>query len=160
MSGIYSAMTPDNRMYVGQTTMTLKRRITCHISCSKKNSRRGGIYEAIRNYGNDNIRWGWIVSGLTCNQQGLNNIETFYIAVKDTYNNGLNLDKIGGCPPRAFGKDNCNYGVSWGRPPESKIVEVRGIVYSSAKEAAEANNITRQTIYKWVRFGVNGARYV
>ena len=41
-----------------------------------------------------------------------------------------------------------------------RCVEVNGKVFAGVKEAAEFNNVSRVTIYNWLRNGRNGAKYV
>lgn len=80
----------NNKMYIGQTITTIKERMYKHYSNAKKATT--GIDFAIGKYGKENF----IVEEVcSCLDEDLDDLEQFYIAKFDTYNNGYNLT-IGG----------------------------------------------------------------
>lgn len=88
MGQIYSAMTPDNRLYIGQTVGNYKTRRYGHNSYARCNKGASGIYEAINEFGEDSIEWGVILDGV--NPLCLDVLEEWYILITGSYVYGLN----------------------------------------------------------------------
>ena len=95
---IYLARSPSGKGYVGQTTRTLKGRITLHISGAKRYAGVGPacrlLYLAIRKYGANNIKWQKVA--VANSQKELDALECEMIRVHNTLvPNGYNLTKGG-----------------------------------------------------------------
>ncbi len=80
--------TLNNKMYVGQTKLTLKQRFSEHQQPSKKTA----ISYAIQKYGKENFKIQLLEE---CNITNLDERETFYIEKYKSYENGYN-NTIGG----------------------------------------------------------------
>ena len=78
----------NNKMYIGQTVYSLKRRIKGHLQCVRLGRDRK-LYNAIKKYGWDNFEYGIICNCQTLEE--LNQKETEYIVKFDTYKNGYNM---------------------------------------------------------------------
>lgn len=152
---IYSAMTPDNQMYIGKTTLSLKKRISRHNYVAKTQKRNIGLGGSINYFGKNNIRWGVIMDGIQ-NNTALANYERFYIQLKDTYNNGLNLTELS-CGAtghtkefkdrmsvRMSGSNNCR----WVDVPSSSIGEYIGGM--SMSKIAMKYNCSTPTIRRYL----------
>lgn len=83
----------NNKLYVGQTVQTLRKRFTGHC-CYSKSDRSDGmlIKRAIHKYGKDKFHISLIEE---CTVDSLNDREIYWIAYYDSYNNGYNLTKGG-----------------------------------------------------------------
>lgn len=96
---IYCATAPDGKKYIGRTIQGLKKRKYTHYAHSRIGSNLY-FHNAIRKYGEDNIKWDIIekVSGEKENVINiLNEREIYYIETKNTlWPNGYNLSKGGG----------------------------------------------------------------
>lgn len=83
----------NNKLYVGQTVQTLRKRFTGHCCYSKSDrSDRMLIKRAIHKYGKDKFHISLIEE---CTIDSLNDREIYWIAYYDSYNNGYNLTKGG-----------------------------------------------------------------
>lgn len=97
---IYIATNKINgKQYVGQTTLTLKRRKEKHIWNSLAGARNGYFNNAIRKYCPENFDWKILHDDIT-NIDDLNKLEIFYIGYYNTFENGYNLTKGGRGPSR------------------------------------------------------------
>ncbi len=85
---VYKATSPSGKVYIGITITTLKERIRTHLIGVAKGSKIP-FHKAIRKYKLKNIRWEVIARAKTWNE--LCKLETKYIKVYDSHNNGYNL---------------------------------------------------------------------
>lgn len=81
----------DNKVYIGQTVGTLKKRKSVHICYSKKSFYH--FHNALCKYGEGNFKWQVIC--ICPNIDSLNEQEKYYIAYYDSMNSGYN-SKSGG----------------------------------------------------------------
>lgn len=79
----------NNKIYIGQTVNTLKKRFSGHC-CYSKSDRSGNMYikRAIHKYGKEHFKIELIEE---CSLEQLNEREKYWIAYYDSYNNGYNL---------------------------------------------------------------------
>ena len=112
----------NGKMYIGQTVRGLEQRTREHITVANRNIDNTYFHCAIRKHGADNFNWTRLH---TCdNIEELNKLETYYIGLYDTYENGYNLT-LGGNGSVGYevsentkrkiseslkGKNNPNYG--------------------------------------------------
>ncbi len=85
---VYKATSPSGKVYIGITITTLKERIRTHLRGVKKGFKIA-FHEAIRKYDLKNIKWEIIDTAKTWDE--LCKLETKYIKLYDSYNNGYNL---------------------------------------------------------------------
>jgi len=85
---VYKATSPSGKAYIGITITTLKERIRTHLRSVNKGS-KNPFHEAIRKYKLKNIKWEIIDRTKTWDE--LCKLETRYIKLYDSYNNGYNL---------------------------------------------------------------------
>jgi len=85
---VYKATSPSGKVYIGITITTLKERIRTHLRGVEKGSKIP-FHEAIRKYKLKNIKWEIIARAKTWDE--LCKLETKYIKLYDSYNNGYNL---------------------------------------------------------------------
>lgn len=82
---IYKVTSPSGRIYIGQTTTTLKKRKIGHICLARKIDTK--FARAIRKYG-ENLDWEIIEDDINIDK--LNEREIFYISKFDSMKNGYN----------------------------------------------------------------------
>ena len=85
---VYKATSSSGKVYIGITITTLKERIRTHLRAVKKGSKIP-FHEAIRKYKLKNIKLVIIDRAKTWDE--LCKLETKYIKLYDSYNNGYNL---------------------------------------------------------------------
>ena len=86
--------TINDKVYIGQTTMTVRERFTCHMKPSntkKKTSYK--IYNAINKYGSDKFYVETLENNIDLSK--INDVEISYIDKFDSYYNGYNSTKGG-----------------------------------------------------------------
>lgn len=84
----------NNKVYIGQTTMTVHERFMTHMKPSTAKQKRGyKLYSAIKKYGSDNFYVETLESGIDICELDRKEIE--YIAKYDSYYNGYNSTKGG-----------------------------------------------------------------
>ena len=99
----------NNKIYIGQTTYPLKRRIAGHLSKASKNSDYY-FHRAIRKYGKDNFTWKVLIE---CeNQDELNKQEAFFISEKNACDSNLGYNMREG-------------GIQGGRPSTETKEKIR-----------------------------------
>ena len=96
---IYKAVSKSTgKVYIGQTTQGLKRRISQHIRAAK-NNRKGHFMNALRLYGKEDFEWSIICSIYDSTKElisdRLNVLERYFVSEYDSFNNGYNAT-IGG----------------------------------------------------------------
>lgn len=82
----------NNKIYIGQTTTSIKTRMSKHYNRAKTGINLTGIDAAIQKYGKNNFEVEKIIE---CPNEDLNAQEQYYINKYDSFNNGYNLT-IGG----------------------------------------------------------------
>lgn len=89
----------NNKVYIGQTIQTLKKRFNGHC-CYSKSDRSSSMYikRAIHKYGKDKFHISLIEE---CPIDSLNEREIYWIGKYDSYNNGYNLT-LGGQSSNSF----------------------------------------------------------
>lgn len=93
MGWIYMLVSPNGKMYVGQT-VDLQQRMRQHRNRHKyKDSERSHLYNSIRKHGWKNFKKRIIEDDVDPND--LDEREIFWIAKYDTYNNGFNATRGG-----------------------------------------------------------------
>lgn len=85
--------TVNGKQYVGKTVFTLTQRWREHCHNAEKRIGRSRLYVAIRKYGSSPFIQE--VLATTKSEERLNQLETFWIAKLDTFNNGYNLTQGG-----------------------------------------------------------------
>lgn len=89
---IYIIISPNNSIYIGQTTNFKKRKSRYrNLSCKQQPK----LYNSLMKYGFDNHLITIIEDNI--NKNLLNDVETDYIKLYDSFNNGMNLTSGGGC---------------------------------------------------------------
>lgn len=84
----------NDKVYVGQTTMTVRERFMCHMKPStKKQKRTYKLYDAVAKYGRENFYVETLETNVPLGD--LNNLEIYYIAKFDSYYHGYNSTKGG-----------------------------------------------------------------
>lgn len=96
---IYKAVSKTTgKVYIGQTTQGLQRRISQHIRAAK-NNRKGHFMNALRLYGKEDFEWSIICSIYDSTKElisdRLNVLERYFVSEYDSFNNGYNAT-IGG----------------------------------------------------------------
>lgn len=84
----------NGKSYIGITSRDAEERWSEHLSRTRCNSRNNRLYQAIRKYGSDKFA----LSVLECcrSEDGVRELEKYYIEKHDSYNNGYNCN-LGGC---------------------------------------------------------------
>ena len=79
----------NNKVYIGQTIMTLKKRFSAHC-CYNESDKNKSMYikRAIHKYGREHFKISLIEE---CSLDNLNEREKYWIEFYDSYNNGYNL---------------------------------------------------------------------
>lgn len=89
---IYKVTNPEGKVYIGQTTEPVENRwkhyerVTCRTQTK--------LYNSLKNYGYENHTFEVVMTGITSKEM-LNWYEIFYIAIYNSYKNGLN-SSLGG----------------------------------------------------------------
>lgn len=92
---IYKAINKTNgKEYIGQTTRSLGKRKSAHITAALTVGEDSYFYNALRKYGPDNFDWAVVDQCDTIEE--LNRLETYYIKKYDSFENGYNLNYGGG----------------------------------------------------------------
>jgi len=84
-----------DKVYVGQTWMSLAERFVAHKRCAKRRVKRHSVklHNSMRKYGFDNFLIEKVAEAST--QEEANELEDFYILKYDSINKGLNLKRGG-----------------------------------------------------------------
>jgi len=84
----------NGKVYVGQTTLTLRDRWNCHLSAARNTSKPSYFQRAIKKYGADNFS---IEVLIETDYETVNQLETFYIQKLDSTNHerGYNIQAGG-----------------------------------------------------------------
>lgn len=93
---IYKATSPSGKVYIGQTTQSLRIRMYSHRSLSANTNSRSynlKFARAIRKYGFDQMQWEILEKDIPIEK--LDDLERFYISHYDSFRNGYNSD-LGG----------------------------------------------------------------
>lgn len=87
---VYSATSPINKLYIGQSTQKFSKRKRQHLYAAKRNPKYP-FHHAINKYGFDNIEWKILYE--SDDLEDLNHVEKFYIKEFETLvgQNGYNL---------------------------------------------------------------------
>ena len=114
----------NNKVYIGQTTMTVHERFMTHLKpCTQKIKRNYKLYNAISKYGRENFYVETLENNVPLDE--LNEREIDYIALYDSYYHGYNSTKGG--DGRIINK-----------------VENEDILLSLAKSGIKAEDIAKQ----------------
>lgn len=101
---IYKYVSPSNKIYIGQTTNEDKRKRE-HYNCAMNNTDNMIFHKAIRKYGWNNFTYEVIFNeefdSLEKCQNKLNEMEQYFIAKYNSYNNGYN-STLGGDTIRGY----------------------------------------------------------
>lgn len=84
---VYKLTSPSNKCYIGITTMTLEKRLSCHFSNSKKHDTK--LYFAFRKYGFDTFKIEILEECST--REELIEKEITYIEQYNSYHKGYNM---------------------------------------------------------------------
>lgn len=95
---IYIVTSPSGKMYVGQTTTSLKNRKRKHVLDSKRHDY--AFSRAILKYGASNMKWEILEDGIS--PLDLNRKEEYYIKKFDTFKNGYNSTEGGDFNPMDY----------------------------------------------------------
>ena len=87
----------NSKIYIGQTTKSLKERIAGHRNAMVSNTNTH-LYNAMRLYGWERFSFEVVVDGID-DQDTLNELESYYIAKFDTIATGYNMAKGGSINP-------------------------------------------------------------
>ena len=102
MGYIYKIINQVNgKMYIGQTTLSIKERWKSHNNSWKLFNDCRALYAAFDKYGIENFE---IEQVEECSNEEIDEREQFWIQKYDTYNNGYNLT-LGGSGSRVFDQD-------------------------------------------------------
>lgn len=114
----------NDKVYIGQTTMTVHERFMVHLKpCTQKARRNYKLYNAISKYGRENFYVETLESNVPLDE--LNEREIYFIALYDSYYNGYNSTKGG--DGRIINK-----------------IENEDILLSMAKSGMKAEDIAKQ----------------
>lgn len=134
----------NDKVYIGQTVMTLNERFKCHLkpsTCKTRGSYK--IYNAINKYGAENFYCELLCE--TSDIKSLNDLEMYYIDKYDSYENGYNSTRGGDCKEISKVQDIqlflklFNEGKTW-----KEIGEVFGVHKETAKRTANSLGLDRK----------------
>jgi DNA-directed RNA polymerase specialized sigma24 family protein len=146
--GIYKLISPNNKIYVGQSINIEKRWIDHKRRAKKKSTRHSfKLYNSVRKYG-----WENFIKEIAeiCTPERLNDREIYYIDLCDSLNSGLN-GRSGGNSNWKTTQDtknklrSCNLGKYNG--DQNIEFYIDNIKYKSIGEAAKLLNIPPKTIH-------------
>lgn len=132
----------NDKIYVGQTICSLKKRFTGHC-CYSKSDRSSNMYikRAIHKYGREHFRIELIEE---CAVNDLNEREKYWIAFYDSYNKGYNLT-LGGQDSNNFTLNSLENVIDI-KKFEEYIIEFKPL----ATEVARHFGISRSSVYNLV----------
>lgn len=119
----------NNKIYIGQTSKTISRRWTQHISDSKRKSKDCALYRAFNKYGIDNFQ---IEKIEECKTEELDEKEVYWISFYNSFYKGYN-ETLGGAGRKVLSLD------------ESVVIKDYEHEKSLIKVAAK-NNCSTETI--------------
>lgn len=136
---IYKAISPSGKVYVGQTTQTLRARKKGHKTTSlNKNNQLYNTHfsRALRKYGVDGFSWEMLYNNIPVDY--LDSMEIFIISMYDSFNNGYNSTAGGSgsrnrvvseeerkaISERQSGKNNSFYGKTHTEETKRRLSEV------------------------------------
>lgn len=134
----------NEKVYIGQTTMTLNERFRCHLkpsTCKTRGSYK--LYNAINKYGAENFYCELLCE--TDDLESLNHLEMYYIDKYDSYDNGYNSTRGGDCKEISKIQDIqlflklFNEGKTW-----KEIGEVFGVCKETAKRTGNSLGLDRK----------------
>jgi group I intron endonuclease len=133
----------NNKLYVGQTVQTLKKRFNGHCCYSKSDrSNNSLIKRAIHKYGKEHFKIELIEE---CEIDKLNEREIHWINKFDSYNNGYNLT-LGGQESNYFSLHRVEDSIDT-KKFEQYIIEFKPL----AREVATYFNISRCSVYNLIK---------
>ena len=112
----------NGKVYIGQTTRTIKDRWKQHINDSKSKTNLPYFHKAINKYGPENFS---IEKIIEAPQSELDELEIFYIKKYDSYNNGYNMT-LGGLTGRKYDSDYI-YALWDEGKSKQEIINITGI---------------------------------
>lgn len=124
----------NDKVYIGQTTTTLRTRFTQHFKNSTVKSRHYKLYNAIKKYGKDNFYIELLENNIPINLLDQKEIE--YIEKYDSFFNGYNSTKGGD------GRTICK------EYDENEIIRLYTQEKKSCKEIAPLFNVSYTTIFR------------
>ena len=132
----------NNKVYVGQTTQTLKKRFNGHCCYSKSDkSQNMYIKRAIHKYGRDKFHISLLEK---CLLEQLNERERYWIDFYDSYNNGYNLT-LGGQSSNYFSIHRLENTIDL-KKFEDYILEFKPL----ATEVASHFGISKSSVYNLI----------
>ena len=133
----------NDKVYIGQTIQTLKKRFNGHC-CYSKSDRSTNMYikRAIHKYGRDNFSIELIEE---CLLEELNDKEKYWIAYYDSYNNGYNLTE-GGQDSNVFSLNRLESTIDI-KKFQDYIIEFKPL----AKEVADHFGISKCSVYNLIK---------
>lgn len=132
----------NNKVYVGQTTQTLKKRFNGHCCYSKSDkSQNMYIKRAIHKYGRDKFHISLLEE---CLLEQLNERERYWIDFYDSYNNGYNLT-LGGQSSNYFSTHRLENTIDL-KKFEDYILEFKPL----ATEVASHFGISKSSVYNLI----------
>lgn len=136
----------NDKVYIGQTVMTLNERFKSHLKpsvCKTRGSYK--LYNAINKYGAENFYCELICE--TTDLETLNDLEMYYIDKYNSYENGYNSTRGGDCKEISKVQDIqlflklFNEGKTW-----KEIGEVFGVHKETAKRTANSLGLDRKIV--------------
>lgn len=124
----------NDKVYIGQTTMTVHERFMAHLKpCTQKARRTRKLYNAISKYGRENFYVETLESNVPLEE--LNEREIYYIALYNSYDQGYNSTKGG--DGRIINKiENEDILLSWAKSG------------MKAEDIAKQLNVNKATVFR------------
>lgn len=136
--------TVNKKVYIGQTTMSVKERWTAHMKPSTAKQRHTyKLYNAIRKYGRDNFYYEILEENIDVDD--LNYKEILYIEAYDSFYNGYNSTKGGDGRyiNKQYDVDNIIFRYKNGESAPSIALDY-DVCGCTIRRILEANNIERR----------------
>ena len=133
----------NNKVYIGQTIQTLRKRFTGHC-CYSKSDRSSSMYikRAIHKYGKDKFHISLLEE---CPIEKLNDREVYWISKYDSYNQGYNLT-LGGQTSNSFSLNRLSNTIDI-KKFEDYIIEFKPL----AIEVAAHFGISKCSVYNLIK---------
>lgn len=145
-----------NKVYVGQTWMSLEARFTAHKRCAKRRVKRHSVklHNSMRKYGFENFFIEKLAESST--QEEANELEDFYILKFDSINKGLNLKRGGAAgdfseETRKKMSKSARGNKSRAKLTEQQVQEIRALLLAKTmqqKDIASKYGVHKSTITK------------
>ena len=130
---VYKAINKiNNKSYIGQTTQSLNKRISNHVTDAFLGRDNMYFHKAIKKYGKDNFEWE--IVGKYSSLDELNEAEKYFIRKYNTFKNGYNLTEGGEGLLGCSGKLAPMYGRHLSKEAKQKI----GTAHKGSKRSKES----------------------